>query len=146
MFCFQASAPHPALPFGARSAAAGSVSSPRAPGMTHFGGDRAPGRNLAAAQGFNTAPGAASGHSGQGLGTVGAPPRVALPSAAAPGDPTNASALYDNYQGLGGKPVALPASPMGYGAAYSPSDPCKFCPYYPFRYNICQHMIMRHKV
>ena len=98
--------------------------------MTHFGGDRAPGRSMAAAQGFNTALGAAPGHPGQGFGTVGAPPRVALPSALAPGDPTAASALYDNYQGLGRKPVALPASPMGYAAAYSPSDPCESCSCY----------------
>ena len=122
LICLQASAPHPSMPIGARTPAPGQfASSPRAPSMSHFGGSRAPERSMAAAQGFNAVPGTAPAPLGQGFGPPGAPARFAR----SPGDPTGANALYDSSHGLGGKPAALPASPVGYGAAYSPSDPCE---------------------
>lgn len=122
MTCFQASAPHPTMPVGVRASASGRfASSPRAPSMGHFGINRAPERSAAAAQGFNAFPGAAPRPLGQGFGPLGPASHVAF----SPGDLTSANGLYDSSHGVGQHPAALPASPAGYGSAYSPSDPCE---------------------
>lgn len=122
MTCCQGSAPHPTMPIGVRSSASGTfASSPRAPSMGHFGMNRAPERNAAAAQGYNAFPGAAPTPLGQGMGPLGPPSHVAF----SPGDLTSASGLYDSSYGVGQQPAAVPASPVGYGSAYSPSDPCE---------------------
>ena len=123
VFCFQASAPYPAVPLGARSSALGPfLSSPGAPSMGRFGGNRALDRSMAAAQGFHAVPGPALRPLGQGYSPVGPAPHVAL----GPGGLTGANGSYDHSYGVGQQPAALPPSPMGYGAAYSPSDPCEF--------------------
>lgn len=110
------------MPFGTRSSALGPFAlSPHAPSRGHFGGNRAPERNVAAAQGFNAVPGPAPRPLGQGFSPLGPNPHVAL----GPGDFTVANGLYDNSHGVGQQPAALPPSPIGYGAAYSPSDACK---------------------
>ena len=82
--------------------------------MSHFGGNRAPDRSVAAAQGFNAS-------LGQGLSPLGPSPHVGL----GPGDLTAATGLYENSYGVGQQPAAIPPSPIGYGATYSPSDPCE---------------------
>lgn len=89
--------------------------------MGHFGLNRAPERSAAAAQGFNAFPGAAPRPLGQGFGPLGPASHVAF----SPGDLTSANGLYDSSHGAGQQPAALPASPLGYGSAYSPSDPCE---------------------
>ena len=115
------------MPLGARSSALGPfASSPGASTMGHFGGNRASERSVAAAQGFNAVPGPAPRPQGQGYSPLGLAPHVAL----GPGDLTSANGVYDNSYGVGQQPAALPPSPMGYGAAYSPSDPCE--PYRQF--------------
>lgn len=127
MTCFQASAPHPTMPIGVRSSASATfASSPRAPSMGHVGMNRAPERSPAAAQGFNAFPGAAPRPLGQGFGPLGPDSHGAF----SPGDLTSANGLYDSSHTVGHQPAALPASPVGYGSAYSPSDPCKPYPHF----------------
>ena len=91
--------------------------------MGHLGGNRAPERSAAAAQGFNAVPGSVPWPLGQGFCPLrpGPTPHTALGH----GDLTGANGLYDNSYGGGQQPAALPPSPTGYGAAYSQSDPCE---------------------
>ena len=124
--CSQAPAPHPMLASARPLPSSQYAPSPRGPSMGHFGMGRVPERSLSAAQGFSAIPGgavlrgAATGTLlGPGYGPPGALPHVA------PGAPTNAGVFYDGHPGFGGPPAPVPASPVGYGAAYSNSEPCK---------------------
>ncbi len=89
--------------------------------VPHHGGNRLSGRELVGAAHLN----ASSASVGRAFGAPGAVPFNALPSALGPADPSNCNVLFDGWQGLGGKPAPLPASPMSYGAAYAPSEQCE---------------------
>ncbi|DBA81301.1 TPA: Selenocysteine insertion sequence-binding protein 2 [Trebouxia sp. C0005] len=81
--------------------------------MPHLGGNRFPARETVGAQdlgAFN----AASTPTGRAFRSAPGPaPHSALPNALGPADP---SVLFNDWQGLGGKPAPPPAAPMGYGA------------------------------
>ena len=94
-----------------------------AAGLPQTGGNRSIGASTGG-QSFS-AFNAASAPLGRGFGAPGAVSHGTLPTAFGPADPSNCNVLFDGWQGLGRNPAPVPASPGGYGAAYTPSGQCK---------------------